>query len=102
MLEATLFGLKAPALDRIPGAGGFNDKAINRMLDRAQSAVAFHEIAKRVCGATGHAVLCATLARGQSFQEIALAQGMGRERGTRKIAREFRAALEALARELGG
>lgn len=102
MLEANLFGLKAPALDRIPGARGAKDAAINRMLDRAQSAVAFEKLAKRVCGESGHAVLCATLARGRSFGDIAVGAGMGRVRGGRKIAAEFRTALEALGRELGG
>lgn len=92
---------RSGTLARIPGATGVNDAAINRMLDRAQSAAAFEEFAKRSCGASGHALLCATLGRGRSFQTIALAQGMGARRGGRKIAGEFRAALEALGRELG-
>ncbi|WP_159728352.1 hypothetical protein [Methylosinus sp. Ce-a6] len=96
ILEAARIGGGAVSIEPSAGAGD-HEAVIARAIDRAAAAVAACRDVRSKCGQRGALILRAVLGDRQTFVQIAVSEGLGRDRGTRKIAAEFREALEALA-----
>jgi hypothetical protein len=96
ILEEARIGGRAVSMEPSSGAGD-HEAMVARAIDRSNAAVAACWEVRSKCGERGQRILRAVLGDRHSFTEIALADGLGRDRGTRKIAAEFREALEALA-----
>jgi hypothetical protein len=96
ILEEARIGGGSASIEPSVGRGD-HEAMIARAIDRADAAVAACWEVRSKCGERGQRILRAVLGDRHSFAEIALAYGLGRDRGARKIAAEFREALEALA-----
>jgi hypothetical protein len=96
ILEEARIGGGSASIEPSVGRGD-HEAMIARAIDRAYAAVAACWEVRSKCGERGQRILRAVLGDRHSFTEIALAYGLGRDRGARKIAAEFREALEALA-----
>lgn len=96
ILEAAQIGGGSASLERSGGAGD-HEAMVAKSIDRAAAAVAVEHEARSACGQRGMLILRAILGDGQTFAQIAAAEGLGVKRGPLLIAQEFREALFALA-----
>lgn len=99
LLEAARIGGGSMSLERV-GGGGDHEATIANAIDRATAAVDFEAEVRSACGLRGALVLRAILGDGQTFTQIAAAEGLGAKRGPSVIAREFREVLAVLAKHL--
>jgi hypothetical protein len=98
ILEAVAVGASGSVLEPKTGRGD-HQALVAKFVDRAKGIVEADMSARELCGQRGALILRAVLGDRQSFAQIAAAEGMGAKRGPSRIAREFREALSALARE---
>lgn len=94
ILEAARVGGGNASFERSGGTGD-HEGMVAKAIDRATAAVEAEYRVRSVCGQRGAIILRAIIEDGQTFEQIAAAEKRG-ARGPRKVAREFREALEAL------
>ncbi len=99
VLEAACIGGGPASMERCGGAGD-HEAMVAKSIDRAAAAVEFEYDARAACGQHGALILRAILGDGQTFAQIAAAEGLGARRGPSIIAHEFREALAAFAKHL--